>query len=87
YKNKLDSIDALSTKMRGNTTTQKVIPTQTNLSASEGGKITPQPTVTPVSVTTKEDLTIQQNALDNTDLSSISSGLDQNTLDATGFAP
>ncbi len=42
--------------------------------------------VTPAPVTTKQDLTTQQNALDNTDMTTITTGLDQNSKDASQFA-
>ncbi len=45
-----------------------------------------QQSLTPVPVTTKKDLTTQQNALDNTDMTAITTGLDQNTADASQFS-
>lgn len=42
--------------------------------------------VTPVPITTKQDLTTQQNALDSADMTEITAGLDQNSKDASQFA-
>lgn len=46
----------------------------------------PAPTVTPVSITTKQDLTTQQTALDNSDMTDITKGLEENEADSSQFA-
>ena len=61
--------------------------TQENTQAiDKTSKVEPTQTVMPVTVNSKEDLTTQQKALDNTDLTAITAGLDQNTNDASQFS-
>lgn len=83
YKNLLESITPQNYLKQGKAAPTPVIQQKTT---AEGPTITPEPSVTPVTVTSPADLTTQQNALDNTDMSSISSGLDQNAKDAAPFA-
>jgi hypothetical protein len=44
------------------------------------------PTVTPVTITTKQDLATQQTALDSTDLTSVLKDLELNSSDSSQFA-
>lgn len=69
---------------------QAFVATQTQEHVAQTAQQTPQEqlqqSVTPVPVATKADLTVQQNALDSTDMNSISLGLDQNSADASSFS-
>ena len=63
-------------------TTQQIPPEQVSQQTPQQQL---QQSVTPAPVATKQDLTTQLNVLDNTDMTAISSGLDQNTADASQF--
>ena len=83
YKMKLDSTANLA-----KSNPAKIIPQPT---LPEVIIITPEPTTpkvkaTPAVVQSPKDLVTQQNVLDNTDFTSISSELDKNLADAAGFA-
>lgn len=65
---------------------QVASPLQEQASAGQTHQQELQQSVTPVPIETKQDLTTQQNVLDNTDMTVISSGLDQNSAAASQFS-
>ena len=79
YKIRLDALNAVNKRVVA------VQPKQTEPLPTVVPTVILQSTVSPVIVNTKEDLSMQQSALDTIDMSTISAELDKNVTDASSF--
>jgi len=73
YRNKVNEIASVNMRIKNEVISQQKIQVIPTLSI--------EPTSMPISIQSKQDLSFQQTALDNADLSAFSSSLDQNAQD------
>ena len=85
YKIKSDLAQSVKPQVEQRVATVKEVEQQT--ASSTNMIVTPTliPSVTPVAISSQQDLATQQTSLDTTDISSVSAGLDANELDASQF--
>ncbi len=90
YKNTMDEIAKQKTQKSQGSVSQQNDQTGDQSSSQQIVQVTPVPSavpsVTPVTIQSQTDLSTQQNALDGTDMTPITTGVSQNTQDASQFS-